>query len=327
MSLPSARSVTADERTWAALAHGSSLLFTFGFIAPLIIWITHRQKSAFVAYHALQALTYQLLQMLYWLVVGVVGALGLVGLSSLSVLALSAAADSRSTVSFVPFLAIFGSQFLFIAFFMLALGLYIGVGLLGAGLVLGGRDFQYPLLGGWLKRYLERAPDELLPDRIDHYAAALGHLSILLPWWGLLVPLLLWLTQRQRSVLLRFQAQQALIYQLICLGVSVLFGACQMCACMLIFPVGMLSGPFLSELPHDTLTTAGPLVLGLFFIFFGGIMCLNLFQLLVTPLFALGGLWGAGRVLDSQDFHYPLLGRWLRQRQGSAAANDQTQPL
>jgi len=56
---------SSDERTMAALAHGSILLGILtsgigGIVAALVIWLTQRDKSRYVAFQALQATIYQL---------------------------------------------------------------------------------------------------------------------------------------------------------------------------------------------------------------------------------------------------------------------------
>ena len=56
--------VSQEERTMAALAHGSILLGVLtsgvgGIFVAMIIWLNQREKSAYVAYQALQALVYQ----------------------------------------------------------------------------------------------------------------------------------------------------------------------------------------------------------------------------------------------------------------------------
>ncbi len=56
--------VTADERTMAALAHGSILLSLVtgglaGLLVALIIWLVYRDRSRWVANQAFQALVYQ----------------------------------------------------------------------------------------------------------------------------------------------------------------------------------------------------------------------------------------------------------------------------
>src|SRR5512138_2337677 len=62
-------SITKDERTNAALAHGGILLGlisrgTLGILLALLIWITQRGKSKFAARQAAQALVYQLMGVL-----------------------------------------------------------------------------------------------------------------------------------------------------------------------------------------------------------------------------------------------------------------------
>lgn len=53
-----------DERLWAALAHGSYLLnFATGLLglaAPLVIYAMHKDRSRFVAFHAMQSFIFQL---------------------------------------------------------------------------------------------------------------------------------------------------------------------------------------------------------------------------------------------------------------------------
>jgi uncharacterized Tic20 family protein len=59
---------TQDERVMAALAHISALLPMMGVVAPIIIWVTQKGKSKFVAFQSLQALAYQLSMILAWFV-------------------------------------------------------------------------------------------------------------------------------------------------------------------------------------------------------------------------------------------------------------------
>lgn len=53
--------LTSDDKLWAMLAHiGGGL---FGFWPPLIVYLIYKDKSKFIAFHALQALFLQLLAM------------------------------------------------------------------------------------------------------------------------------------------------------------------------------------------------------------------------------------------------------------------------
>ncbi|MCS7188039.1 MAG: DUF4870 domain-containing protein [Armatimonadota bacterium] len=67
--------VTDEERLWAMLAHLLALLgyvvWLGAYVAPLVIYLVYKDKSQFVAFHALQSLFFQLAL----LVVGVICAL------------------------------------------------------------------------------------------------------------------------------------------------------------------------------------------------------------------------------------------------------------
>lgn len=56
---------TQEERLWAMLAHLSGLLgwvtMIGQYVAPLVIFLIFRERSRFVAYHAIQQLLFQLL--------------------------------------------------------------------------------------------------------------------------------------------------------------------------------------------------------------------------------------------------------------------------
>lgn len=66
-------SPTQDERTWAMIAHLSAFaVFVFpvggNIIAPLIIWLTRRDTSAFVDAEAKEALNFNITVTLGWVV-------------------------------------------------------------------------------------------------------------------------------------------------------------------------------------------------------------------------------------------------------------------
>ena len=74
---------SSDERTWGSLSHASALLNLFGgvggIIAALAIWLTQREKSAWVAFQALQALVFQATVLVITVVlVGVVWVVGFI---------------------------------------------------------------------------------------------------------------------------------------------------------------------------------------------------------------------------------------------------------
>jgi uncharacterized Tic20 family protein len=65
MTYPQGDSLGADEKLWGMLAHLLTLLgyivMLGQYIAPLVIYLVYKDRSQFVAFHALQALFFQLL--------------------------------------------------------------------------------------------------------------------------------------------------------------------------------------------------------------------------------------------------------------------------
>ena len=133
---------SADERTWAALAHASTLLNIAiglgGLIASCVIWLTKKDESEWVAFHGLQALVFQGLQFLIVLIV--------VGGSWILGFAFSFLTLGLGTLIAVPLM-----------FFTFFLGILIMVGGLGYSLygayqVYNGQDFRYLWVGDWIKQ-------------------------------------------------------------------------------------------------------------------------------------------------------------------------------
>jgi len=52
--------ITSDEKLMSLLSHLSILIPNIGVIAPIVIWITQKDKSKFVRFNAIQAIFYQL---------------------------------------------------------------------------------------------------------------------------------------------------------------------------------------------------------------------------------------------------------------------------
>jgi uncharacterized Tic20 family protein len=140
--------LTQDEKNLAALAHGSILLGFFtsgmgGILAALVIWLVQKEKSAYVAAQALQALVYQavtfLVTMLAWCCWGML----YMALIFMPLLSNPSAFDSA------PPAGLFVGLSLMIVPFGVW-GLTILYGLYGAIRCLGGHDFKYALIGNWL---------------------------------------------------------------------------------------------------------------------------------------------------------------------------------
>jgi uncharacterized Tic20 family protein len=142
--------VPQDERVLAGLAHGGILLGLFtsglgGILTALVIWLTQKEKSAYVAQQALQAMVYQIatffLTMVAWCCWGVLWMLMLLPPLFFNPEAYEAAPPAGMwaglALMIVPF-AIWGLTILY--------------GLWGAVRSLGGHDFKYAIIGNWVEK-------------------------------------------------------------------------------------------------------------------------------------------------------------------------------
>ena len=87
---PTPAPVPEEERTWAVLAHLTAFLtawFAFGFIGPLVILLVRGDRSAFVRYHSVEALNFNLSVLIYAAISAVL-AFVLIGIPMLIVLGL-----------------------------------------------------------------------------------------------------------------------------------------------------------------------------------------------------------------------------------------------
>lgn len=141
--------IKQNERVLAGLAHGSILLGPLtngvgGLVAALVIWLIQRDKSAYVAFQALQALVYQ------------VAAFVLTGLAWCCWVAawmamwMPAMAANPRVYQDVPPAGLWIGLALIIVPLAVSAALAI-YGLVGAARTLGGHDFEYVLIGKWLK--------------------------------------------------------------------------------------------------------------------------------------------------------------------------------
>jgi uncharacterized Tic20 family protein len=132
-----------------------------------------------------------------------------------------------------------------------------------------------------------------IPNSENRLLAALSHASVVMQGLGILVGVLVYVTQRDKSRFAAYQALQAAVYQmanLILIGLlwmvwSVFYG---------LSITTMMSNPRATPTP--------------FFMISLGAMLIPIAIMLVVDAF---GLWGALRTWQGREFHYPLLGKWL----------------
>ena len=139
-----------DERTMAALAHGSILFGIFtsgvgGIGVALVIWLTQREKSAYVAKQAMQALVYQVVTLMITLFFWCCwGALWMLMIVPPLIVNPDVYANTPPPGMWV------GMSLMCIPFG--AWGLTILYGLWAAVRCLSGDDFRYVVIGNWLER-------------------------------------------------------------------------------------------------------------------------------------------------------------------------------
>ena len=142
--------VTQDNRTWAGLAHGSILLAPFtsglgGIVAALVIWALQKEKSAWVAGQALQALVYQalafLVPMVAWCCWGALWTL-------LILIPIAGNPAAYETTLPAGFWVGLGLMIIPLALW----GLTILYGLWAAVRTFSGHYFKYIIIGQWLDR-------------------------------------------------------------------------------------------------------------------------------------------------------------------------------
>lgn len=155
--------VPTDEWTAAALAHASILLTVvlgpaggagalIGPLIPLVIALGYRQRSRYVAFHALQSFIYQVVGVL----IGVPVYTAVTGL-------LTAGTVIAYVITVIGFLALVLPGLLLVPIALLltlvtvswVTGVplaWLGYGLFAAYQTYQGADFRYPLIGDWLAK-------------------------------------------------------------------------------------------------------------------------------------------------------------------------------
>jgi uncharacterized Tic20 family protein len=289
-------SPSTEDRTWAALSHLSSLAFGMGMLLPIIGWSDRRRKSNYASFQMLQALGYQSLGFTIWVLSYLVAVI-----LALAVLLLIPGATSGKQAG-VPTVWRIVFSVVIVGFFAVYLILPI-IAAIACGL---GKDFHYPVLGKRLARYLGYEPVQSEPiwlneDHEFRWVAACGHFSVLIMIWGMLAPLTTWMLSGKRSLFLRFQSLQTLVYQA---GVTVLLFTGMFLYSAGIFVLFAVAGTIGQLDSRSSFGIAGIVVVAVLLLL-GGLI------LLVVPLLHILGQWAGYRVLKGDNYRYPWVGRWV----------------
>ena len=147
---------TQDERVMAALSHISVLMPFIGVIAPIVIWVTQKEKSRYVAFQSLQALAFQLSLIVAWFIG--MGCYMLSFFGMFFTLPFASTTESSQTLSPLFGLAFF-IPFLILGAFFVGGFLFILYGIVGAIMAFQGKPFRYAIIGKRVERFLQPKQD------------------------------------------------------------------------------------------------------------------------------------------------------------------------
>ena len=292
---------STEERVWAVLSHLSAIAFGMGVLLPVIGWSEQRRKSNYASFQSLQALGYQSLGYTVWILVTLV----IVIVQSFFTLSeLITAAESGADFERLTTMAMGGHFIVTLGL----IGLYVLLPIIAAIACALGKDFRYPLMGNRLARYLGYDPvnsaDWLIEDHEDRWVVGMGHFSVIIILWGMLIPLVAWIMQGKRSDFLKFQSIQTLVYQ----GGTLLlyFGA------GFVYFFGFLVFMVTVGLNGNIDMNSS---MGIGLVVFAISMLITFVIVLIVPLLHILGQWAGYRVLKGDDYRYPvvgkLVGRWV----------------
>lgn len=145
--------------------------------------------------------------------------------------------------------------------------------------------------------------EEASPTSNDRLLAALAHGSVILSFFGAIVPALIWSFQRRKSNYVAFHALQAAGYQMLMYWVG-------MAAYLVFVLIGFLAVLLFSEMipQQPGNNPAGPMAL------VQGFFAFSIYGYLA--LYFVFGIVGAALCLLDKDFKYPILGKRLEKYLG-----------
>ena len=290
-------SPSTEERIWAVIAHLSAIAMGMGLLLPVIGWSEQRRKSNYASFQCLQALGYQSLGYTIWILVT------LVVVVFTSITAVVGIANIENIQSEMMGIMIAHTTLMFGL-----IGIYFALPIVGAVACAFGKDFRYPFMGKRLAGYLEYGTsieqEWLNEDHEDRWVTAMGHFSVIIMLWGMLVPLTAWILQAKRSLFVRFQTIQTLVFQV---SVTLLFFGGMFLyvagAFALLATIGISGDASLD-------TTTGMIGIVAFLV----LMLIVVVIILIVPLFHIMGQWAGYRVLKGEDYRYPVIGKLIERR-------------
>ena len=138
-------------------------------------------------------------------------------------------------------------------------------------------------------------------DQEQRLLAALSHASVFFAGIGIVVPIVVYVTQQAKSKSTTFHALQALVYQLVGMVLTFLFPVCL---------VGLVFiTAFVPTLTESAVTFEQYMGVNLIF------MSAAILALMLGGIaFIIYGMIGAVQAYQGKDFRYALIGRWVEKR-------------
>jgi uncharacterized Tic20 family protein len=141
----------------------------------------------------------------------------------------------------------------------------------------------------------------------ERVVAAMAHGAAILPFWGLIATIVIWVTQKDKSPFVRFQALQAVVYQVLPILGFLLFFLCYFCSfggVLLTMPLSAFLGENVGETAGVVAIVTSLLSVGLPFLVFG-------LAILLWLAYLAYAIYAAIRIFQGHDFRYAVVGRWL----------------
>ncbi|KAA3659442.1 MAG: DUF4870 domain-containing protein [Chloroflexi bacterium] len=127
----------------------------------------------------------------------------------------------------------------------------------------------------------------------DRIMSAIAHGAILLPMWGTIAAIIIWVTQKEKSEFVRQQAMQAIAWQVSQIVIMFFGMACYMCSFLTMIPFAETMETSSSGFPFFLIIPFGSM----------GFMMVSMLAFIVV------GIVAAVRTLQGRPFTYPLIGR------------------
>ena len=135
-------------------------------------------------------------------------------------------------------------------------------------------------------------------DQNDRIMAALAHITAIIPMVGIIAPIIIWATQKDKSEYVAFQSLQAIIYQLSIILAWFLGMGCYMTAFFGMFILIPLSESFSNSVPMD--------IFGVFLPFF-----VMLVMMVGGIVYIIYGVVAAVMTSQGKNFRYVVIGNRL----------------